>query len=32
MDRTIEPCKKAIKDAQVKPSEIDEVILVGILN
>jgi len=29
MDRTIEPCKKAIKDAGVKASEIDEVILVG---
>jgi molecular chaperone DnaK len=29
MERTIEPCKKAIKDAGVKTSEIDEVILVG---
>lgn len=27
--RTIEPCKLAMKDAQVKASEIDEVILVG---
>jgi molecular chaperone DnaK len=27
--RTIEPCKKAIKDAGIKESEIDEVILVG---
>jgi molecular chaperone DnaK len=27
--RTIEPCKKALGDAGVKPSEIDEVILVG---
>eukprot|EP00842_Homolaphlyctis_polyrhiza_P006918 jgi/Hompol1/815/HPOL_005430-RA len=29
MDRTIEPCKKAIKDAGISASEIDEVILVG---
>lgn len=29
MDRTIEPCKKAIKDAGVTTSEINEVILVG---
>jgi molecular chaperone DnaK len=29
MDRTIEPCKKALKDAGVTPKEIDEVILVG---
>jgi molecular chaperone DnaK len=29
MDRTIEPCKKAIKDAGVGISEINEVILVG---
>ncbi|KAI8924607.1 heat shock protein 70 family [Entophlyctis helioformis] len=29
MDRTIEPCKKAIKDAGIAPSEINEVILVG---
>ncbi|XP_015782951.1 stress-70 protein, mitochondrial [Tetranychus urticae] len=27
--RTIEPCKKAVKDAEVKTSEIGEVILVG---
>lgn len=27
--RTIEPCKMAMKDAQVKQSDIDEVILVG---
>lgn len=29
MDRTIEPCKKAIKDAGVSPKDINEVILVG---
>lgn len=29
MDRTIEPCKKAMKDAGVKTSDINEVILVG---
>ena len=29
VERTIEPCKKAIKDAGLKASEIDEVILVG---
>ena len=29
INRTIKPCEKAIKDAGVKPSEIDEVILVG---
>ena len=29
MDRTIEPCKKAMSDAGVKPSDLDEVILVG---
>lgn len=27
--RTIEPCKAALKDAGLKPSEIDEVVLVG---
>ncbi|HNZ26460.1 MAG TPA: molecular chaperone DnaK [Spirochaetota bacterium] len=27
--RTIEPCKTALKDADMKPSDIDEVILVG---
>jgi molecular chaperone DnaK len=29
VDRTIEPTKRALKDANKKPSEIDEVILVG---
>jgi molecular chaperone DnaK len=29
IQRTLEPCKKAISDAGVKPSEINEVILVG---
>ncbi|MEW7984070.1 MAG: molecular chaperone DnaK [gamma proteobacterium symbiont of Phacoides pectinatus] len=29
IERTIEPCKIALKDAGLKPSEIDEVILVG---
>lgn len=29
IDRTMEPCKKALKDAGLKPNEIDEVILVG---
>ena len=29
ISRTLEPCRKALKDAKVKPSEIDEVILVG---
>lgn len=29
MSRTIEPCKKAMSDAGIKPSELDEVILVG---
>lgn len=29
VDKTIEPCKKALKDADLKPSDIDEVILVG---
>ena len=29
VDRTVEPCKKAIKDADVTLKEIDEVILVG---
>src|SRR3546814_10946734 len=27
--RTLEPCKKAIKDAGISASEIDEVVLVG---
>ncbi len=29
VDRTIEPCKKALADAGIKSSEIDEVVLVG---
>lgn len=29
VDRTTEPCKRAIEDAGVKPTEIDEVVLVG---
>ena len=29
INRTIQPCEKAIKDAGLKASEIDEVILVG---
>ncbi|MDR3358948.1 MAG: molecular chaperone DnaK [Desulfovibrio sp.] len=29
VDRTIEPCNKALMDAGLKPGEIDEVILVG---
>jgi len=29
IDRTMEPCKKALKDAGIKPNEVDEVILVG---
>ena len=29
INRTIEPCKKALKDAGLSPGEIDEVILVG---
>ncbi|WP_428267310.1 molecular chaperone DnaK [Haliangium sp.] len=29
VERSIEPCKKALKDAGKKPSEIDEIILVG---
>ncbi len=27
--RTIEPCKKALHDAEVKPSEVGDVLLVG---
>jgi molecular chaperone DnaK len=27
--RTIEPCKKAMHDAEVKPSDIREILLVG---
>ena len=29
VDRTVEPCEKALSDAGLNPSEIDEVILVG---
>ncbi len=29
LDKTLEPCKKALSDAGKKPSDIDEVILVG---
>ncbi len=29
IQRTLEPCKKALSDAKMSPSEIDEVILVG---
>ncbi|MFT5684552.1 MAG: molecular chaperone DnaK [Myxococcota bacterium] len=29
IERTLEPCRKAIKDANVRSSEIDEIILVG---
>lgn len=29
VERTIEPCKKALKDAGLSPSDIDEVVLVG---
>ncbi|MEP7355036.1 MAG: molecular chaperone DnaK [Acidobacteriota bacterium] len=29
IDRTIEPCKKALADAGLNPSQIDEVVLVG---
>ena len=29
VERTVEPCKKALSDADLNPSEIDEVILVG---
>lgn len=29
IDRTIEPCKQALRDAGLSPSDIDEVILVG---
>ena len=29
IDRTVDPCKTALKDAGVNPSDIDEVILVG---
>jgi molecular chaperone DnaK len=29
IQRTLEPCKKALSDAKLAPNEIDEVILVG---
>lgn len=29
IDRTVEPCRKALKDAQLQPKDIQEVILVG---
>ena len=29
IDRTVEPCKKALSDAGLKPSDIEEVIMVG---
>jgi molecular chaperone DnaK len=29
LDRTVEPCKKALADAGLQPSQIDEVVLVG---
>ncbi len=29
LQRTIEPCKKALEDAKLSPSDIDEVVLVG---
>ncbi len=29
VDRTIEPCKRALEDAKLSPTDIDEVILVG---
>ncbi|TNF29282.1 MAG: molecular chaperone DnaK [Deltaproteobacteria bacterium] len=29
LNRTVEPCRRALKDAGLKPSQIDEVILVG---
>jgi Fe-S protein assembly chaperone HscA len=29
LDRTVGPCKQALKDAGLKPSQIDEVVLVG---
>src|SRR5437867_231009 len=29
LDRSVEPCKKALADAGVQPSQIDEVVLVG---
>ena len=29
LDRSVEPCKKALADAQLQPTKIDEVVLVG---
>ncbi len=29
IQRTVEPCRKALSDAKIKPSDIDEVLLVG---
>jgi Fe-S protein assembly chaperone HscA len=29
VDRTLEPCRQALADAELKPSQIDEVVLVG---
>merc|ERR1711943_51694 len=29
IERTLEPCRRALKDAKLSPSDIDEVILVG---
>ncbi len=29
LERTLEPCRKALKDAGMQPSDIDEVVLVG---
>jgi Fe-S protein assembly chaperone HscA len=29
LDRTVAPCKQALKDAKLKPEQIDEVVLVG---
>ena len=29
IERSVEPCKKAMADANVKPGDIDEVVLVG---
>jgi molecular chaperone DnaK (HSP70) len=29
IDRTVGPCKQALKDAGLKPAQIDEVVLVG---
>src|SRR5208337_5358989 len=29
IDRTVGPCKQALKDARLKPAQMDEVVLVG---